>query len=1855
MLRLVKKFNFKRVLAMFLCAITVLSVFATETTSDVEAASSNDLRKLYIQLSQKAAAVDVENIDSYTVNDFRAIALYLSNFYQPFDTALDSKDEMEENNYNVLVNALKQIGYKDDTAKVLVDAMLNASLSSAKPLYYNAADMADHVNAFDYNGFKLDHLVKQDYQEYVNTSITSPDGTTYQAVSLAYFMAFLRTTCGRLNIPLYWSRSNSDMVYCANIGDFTRNFFYVYNDVGHMGSSGNMGNAVMVTDEEAFFTLGRDEQAALCSITQQLYIDWVGNIICDFGDKRVIIVPACINECAFSLNSDPLDDHISRPNLVSSWGQWYLNSTKADKVETETGLNIVINNTESNLIAENALSPGVVSLYNLVQKVLGNEESEYDWWDSILEWYGTRGVKDKLLVDNDKGLGKGTAEEVTKFINLFGKQKNEGFGDCLYVATTLFESSKSFKPTNSIVDLLVYTGTYNPKAQTGMEDSNFVRYNVLKAGDGIAGTSAVPNFASKHSFNSYMNISSSNMRNIYITYAFAFANQGELHDCPEGDALCSEHYVGFRYNAHCFPESTDTSLVWESLNTDTEKITSFIYYLLHPTEGVRYVSTWFKTKVGGVLVSWHEDIVGSTDSNSTLGMTQYLGITGYVTSPSLGEVSWIAELIEGYNNIIVFLLIAMALILMFYILTGYMTLTRAIVGFILFGVLAFVPPIAINVVTDSVNSICDTIYSGKFDYWSYSQLDLYLGKLSTSATDTDELVAMLMTDSIRTGEAGDATTGFSGVRLKWMTPKKIMELDDVDDEIKESRLSGYFSSAFIGSMTNSISATTSTESYSDNRDATYLYRDFTDIYLHGACSYNLFTSFNYGNELISDYIVRLPSRVEAENWSSGGSNAVKVTWRGVKDIVPVHLKDLTYSSGMSYRDYVFANTDEVTGLGEYLESTSTLSAIHKGFLNNTIGMDLDEAKPNGVAWTREGGLASTYLVGYAGVPSEVHVSLKLLKEKIANGDIVIAKDNLVNSYSYETFGEESEVNGSTDIFGINVDWFNYGLSDLREEGTSEYIGSGMGVADRRLEVYKNLSGLYFSLYAESPYYYFNNVFRDYVTSTWDRYKYSNENPRLSHTELATAFLSDNQAFFYNLTDNAGSGYGELRDYMNMHDLFYYIIPLLREGNELADVFDEYFGMYVYDDMSLRIDKAGNIWYNGECASSLEELAESGVFEEMSDEQLYKFWHDINVWFILNSYVPWLDTMEDCKYAKPEEIRVMGDAYTVLNPLDPTSYFRVDEAGNVVEGRYMVFSRSEMAYYGLDLSDLTTVERKIIKIQDNVYKASIDLMNYYTLSDEVIINAFAMIQTFEFNKEFSQTSLLGESFIMYPQGYEAKAFSYDAYLRLVVSEASGDPLQVSSAPNDDLSIYRRVIKNTSLFFGIFLLINDVLAVYIIPCLKLAFLIMIFFISIALIIAASIKLELNIVSVVWKSIFAPLGSYFLVSVGFAWLISLFMSNGASGVTQTSNTISVGDPTTVIIIMIVVNVAVMIMYFKICKKCFKDLKTYVSSVFESMAAAVAGGISRIGKTLMDGPNAFKRQRALNNLSRGSMESASVRGANNTRRHSFGGLVAAGAVGAGVGAGVGAHVAANSKADEDKYAGWNKYDRNALQKAQSKEEKLKSKTDALLRKGEIASSKGNEAKADKYLAKADKIDDKMARNREYQKAIKDKGVVSATIGKAKSDLGRATSTVSNYSKKALQQGSRIKSIAGSGIQSMKDQGIKVKSNLESGSYAASAKKSLRSAGSAVREVPSFIGKKTRDVRVAVGHGGAKVGRTVRETSNSLAGVVNRGGSTISRGISATSSAIRNTGRSVVNTANSTISYTQKVARVNIDAFRKN
>lgn len=1573
MLRLVKKIKLKRVVSSLLLVVMLLGVFPSIEVK----ADSNSLRETYIDLMSGASAVNATDIESLTVNDLRCIALYLSNFYVPYNTSLDEQ-ENKEASMNNMINSLKNIGFKDDSAQTLVNAVYSASLSSCKQLYFCPEDLfgsdvyvgsgGDHLDP----GYKSAEVFNNaNYPKYVGNKVSS-GGREYIPMTMFTFLGCMdgvyhffeeEGADASKGLKLYWG-DNTSFTPAFEFNQMTSTIVSsMVESIGH--GSGLVGNGLVSTNIDDWVAKSEVERPLLANVTQKLYVDWVGNIICDFGTTRVVIYPACVNPYAFGGIDDA--EVKSRFNMMSTWGQFVLNS-RARTFSTGS--------------------------YHI-------DEVGTMGIDMVLE----RGNTEKLSYANGFNWGTENQKQIKAFLESCGfetgcnkepdNKHGEGEGGFNYDSFAL-----DLTADNSIYEFMQYATISNENIQNLTGGSVFAVYNTLESD--FKAFSENGKFSSmSDNFSAYMQFNTSDyavLRNLFLTYAFAYNNRNK-------SAFDADCYVHFKFNSSNFPESLDTSIVWENLNTDNEKIVSFIYYLLHPTEGVRYVATLVKNKLSGILVSWHEDVVGATDSNSTTGMTQYLGFTGYVTSPSLNEVSWIRNIMDWYDNIVVYLIILMGVILLCYILTGHMTIARAVVGVLLFGVLAFLPPIAISSVVDSINDVCDTIYSDKFDYWSYTQLQTYLGGLSSLESEklntVNDYINRLM--ELETNSEIENKNGFSGVKLKWMSPKKVYEEAGASDEL-HNKLD--FSSTMISMLTSSLSATNRSEEYVDAVGATYLYRDFTDIYMYASKTYNLMTTYNHDNTLNTNTSLKI---VDSVNDSGGAMFSAGSNW-GSSSV----LGAILYPSLEHLNNYVMANNELAGGyssIPEYIRETSSLSAIRRGFINNNVGI----GSGKGNYYTHNGNFATSCILSYTDVIRNVNKNYRQfqldLGYDVSTNNATSGRKIKVNKNNFDSF-----------IYGLDLDTFDYSLNDFKDDSLSLDQNSASNMSSHAMNVEakrKDLSSMYYSLYVESPFYYFNNVFRDFVSTHSSEYVYNPQELQGATNNVYPLFVDDNQRFFFNLEDGAGDGYGELRDFMNMHDLFYYVIPVLDDGNKLADLFDAVYGMHINSDMQLQITSAGKIKYGGREYASIRAMSKSdatidengnacSVWDTMTDEEMYKFWHDYNVWTIFNSYVPWIDTMEDCVYARPETISVLGERYTVLNPLDPTSYFRTNDAGELIEGRYMIFSRSEMAYYGLDMSDLTEVERKIIKVQDNVYDKSLDLMNYYTLADEVLINGFAMIQTFEFNKEFSESNLVGSSYIMYPQGYEAKAFSYDAYLRLVVAEASGEPIQIASS-DGETSIYRRILKNTSLFFGFFLLVNDVMSVYIIPCLKLAFLIMLFFISVSLIIASAIKLELNIISVVWKSVLSPLGAYWILSVGFAWLVSLFMSNGASGVTDTSTTISVGDPTTVIIIMIVINTAVIILLFKICKKCFKDLKTYLLSVIDSISATAVGAMKRVAGVALAG----KAYHTMNKMANGIASTASQRGRANVDVVGGASSIASGVgsalAGGMAGFGLGAHAASS------------------------------------------------------------------------------------------------------------------------------------------------------------------------------------------------------------------------------------------------------
>ena len=1530
------------------------------------------------------------------------------------------------------------------------------------------------------------------------------------------------------------------------------------------------GSAIVSISQSDIKALTEDGYNASSAVifAPNMYVNWVGDLVLDNGSYRTIVLPGCANPHMLTTiedsgdngNTIPLQNIFAIDSIVHA-----NNSGYTDKKLT--------------------FYTGSKSLFNLIyfRMQIGSSKFEYD----------EGGI-------NSLGINESISEVLKNELEMSEKTKSWGKSDSIYFPSFIhIDVSKTYSQNKggraySDYSYLGYRDDYgevkyNQKtifidSFTGLKSGSnladiFKTVDIFNTVDDLKAYSTqtyatFKNVTSQGHAATYSQSTKKLFTSIYLNYCFACFNE----DANATSFSETDNIVDLKTNFSNFP-SANEDIDWSSLATSTRdaELKDFVYYLLHPTKGIGYVATLIKNKLSGVLLNWHEDIVGSSDSNSSTGMTKYLGTSSYTTTPSLSDVSWIAKLLDYYNSIIVYLIILICLILLCYVLVGSMTLQRGIIGVLIFGFLAFLPPFAINGTTDFINKTSDTIYSKKFDYWAISQMQTFLNnydsamKAQEDGDFTDYAAFVINNQSVISDSAGGTSaTSYSGVKLKWMSPKKYSSTASLASALEKNSVTSNTSVQFLlQSIKSAVAVNTSGETFIDNDNALYLYRDYSDIYKYAHTSYNIATKFNYNGALIStseNWTLKDKYPIYMRNDSNATTSSVHAVgshaWKGLSD-------------SRLYK-YVLGNdSTDITKSDVYNESSSSM-AISRGFLFNTIDWDFtnnrqssDTVKKSTYYWSQDrtgsrNTLAVTYPMQFNATYREIHEKYKALNE-VANGTKAVNMSTGSDaSTGYYNFGLTKATSDTSSVYGSYL--FGYQeIIGLETEGVDK---------DTYKLAFENLSDVFYGLYSESPFYYFNNNIRDQLLSAsknsavyGSTYSYgypSNLGREGAKTDseagqpdnLAKMFLADNQSYFFNLTENAGDGYGELRDFTNMHDFFYYIIPYLQEGVDLARLYDDAFGLYVDDDCSLSFKEDGSFTYDGKVYKCLSDfstarlsITDSADSNFMTEEQKYKFWHSYNTYTILSAYCSWLDTMMDCDYAKPETIKVMGDKFRVSNPLDPTTYYTVDSNGNLTEGRYMIFSESEMKYYGLSEGDLTSVERKILSFQKSVYNETLNLMNYQSVADEALIQAYAMLQLFEFNKEFSQTSVTGKNtYTLYPQGYELKAFSYDAYLRMIMSEASGESLMTDADGEDgtNTSIYKRVMDNTSLFYGIFLLINDVIAVYLIPGLKLFFIVCIFFTSILLILSAAIKLDLNIINVTWKSLLAPLLSFAVVSIGMSFIVSMFMSSGANGITSSALVINTGDPTSALLLMIVLNSAVLILYFKICKKCFADMKMYFKAVFESIGSAVTGALGTVVGLATGKAKKFgKSDSGLG----GVATSAKQRGADNNPKNGRNGIGVGGALAAGLGAGLGAEYLSkdqkrdmeNSRDRTNASEGMNRFDKKAFEGANARVDKQQAKVDKAERKAQMAEKNNLSEHRQKKLKLAQtKQEAKLKKKQAYAQDVADKGVIRANmkrIGRVPQNIstslgkgvGRVKAFGTNVSSNVTRFGGAVKSLGNS------------------------------------------------------------------------------------------------------------------------------
>lgn len=684
--------------------------------------------------------------------------------------------------------------------------------------------------------------------------------------------------------------------------------------------------------------------------------------------------------------------------------------------------------------------------------------------------------------------------------------------------------------------------------------------------------------------------------------------------------------------------------------------------------------------------------------------------------------------------------------------------------------------------------------------------------------------------------------------------------------------------------------------------------------------------------------------------NSKGQNSVVLKWQAPKKMVTLMASEADQKMNQAaeetgsdllkqgfgglqdaYSGESYLEGDSVYMYRSYIDLSNFSRFIYRGFKEGkqSVAPSVDTSKwPESLrnSWDTRNSFAKSVTDGYNvgnGASDSVEESTRIMKP-------------LSSKIVADTFGQASKMGDLTqkDYLGIDTRAFNFSIKPFNDgtsltEGvqktTKNLDGGPTGPQSADSTAYgnfdptmgagytdKDYAGLAaYGVMSESPFYYFSWNLYDQGMSV--NVGDNSENGKGKYKDILLG--DDGRSYFYNVKGN-----DEMKDFADMKSMFTYTIPYMKAGNNVVRQFDQVFG--------LKYEKG---------IPTTEGYGDNPEIKN-NPEMQQKYWKNLNISRLYSIYSPWVDLMYGTSYSEPETVMYQGEKITISDPIDPGSY---------PVTRPMVFSKSEQADWGLNDDQLTQVERKIQEVESNSQKKMYGLLNAYNYDDNVLVTAAAMNTTFEFNKAFSESKLFGDNIQLYPQSYELKNFSYDAFLRLILSNSTGDSISGQSATD----FYTGIVQKSSMFTAGVLLANDVVSSYAIPAAKVFGLVAVFVTAILMLVASCIRIEEDLVKNLVRSLVLPLLGLLSIFVGMALVVSWFMSSGNTAVTGYDGvSISLGDPVMVLLAMLAINCVVLFALYKLFRYMIGNVMRYGKGIGSSIGAVIKGSGSAV-KSLAQG----------------------------------------------------------------------------------------------------------------------------------------------------------------------------------------------------------------------------------------------------------------------------------------------------------------
>ncbi len=420
-----------------------------------------------------------------------------------------------------------------------------------------------------------------------------------------------------------------------------------------------------------------------------------------------------------------------------------------------------------------------------------------------------------------------------------------------------------------------------------------------------------------------------------------------------------------------------------------------------------------------------------------------------------------------------------------------------------------------------------------------------------------------------------------------------------------------------------------------------------------------------------------------------------------------------------------------------------------------------------------------------------------------------------------------------------------------------------------------------------------------------------------------------------ITNQLKTGY--VVDALNLEDMFKYMIP------------------YMYE---MTIVSGGNTGTDGV-------LGEAKIGDDL---EVYK---DTNAsWLFRSNWA--IKIIENPDYCKDTEIGVSRSAdgtvtkAKIKNAALPSEYERV--------GREMVFSEAQQKKLGLKDEDLSICELECIKINKEVARKWVYLLNYVGtdgINREILLRQMAIDANLIFNANISSPSIVNTKFEMFPSTLDLRTISFDSIMKMLCLNMTKD---TSYLYGDTMKV---LVEDSDIVTSILLLICAFLCCYGVGFLRDATIAVIFYSSVIHIIrdiASSNKQKLKVTM-------GTLVSTLVVTVAtviYYGIIHMMVAITSTEEVLNANTVvmKAGNPVWLFLIVIILSLAYMFGCAWFCWKAITYAPQEIAEIAASLSAdardKVSGQMNKVKESLGNvGLNMDKNSKDLNKAIRDKSDS--------------------------------------------------------------------------------------------------------------------------------------------------------------------------------------------------------------------------------------------------------------------------------------------